>query len=106
MSRFTPAPWSYKRASQTYTTILDIEGDGRLIAFTAANNEASAANARLIAAAPRLYAALGEYMACVAFATNPACANADVITLVEIQDRMTAAREEAEAALAEARGDQ
>jgi hypothetical protein len=58
------------------------------------------ADANLIAAAPDLYEALKEYMECVALATNPAMQQADVLTLAEFSERMTAARDGAEAALA------
>lgn len=47
-----------------------------------------------------LYRALDEYTKCVAIATDPAMQQADVITLVEVQDRMIAAREAAVATLA------
>ena len=51
-------------------------------------------------AARALQAALKEYLACVYLATHPANAQADVITLAEIQKRLTGARDAAEAALA------
>jgi hypothetical protein len=52
---FTPGPWRLKSASTAHRNILDIEGDGRLLAFTAATCDQSEANARLIAEAPELY---------------------------------------------------
>lgn len=64
------------------------------------------ANARLIAAAPDLVEALEGYMDCVAFAANPSLANADVLTLKEASDRMSAARDRARAALSRARGEE
>jgi hypothetical protein len=51
---YTPGPWGFKRASSTSKNILDIEGGGKLLAFTAATCDESAANARLITAAPDL----------------------------------------------------
>lgn len=51
-----------------------------------------------------LYDALAEYMECVAVASDPAMRQADVITLAELSERMTTARDAASAALAKARG--
>ncbi len=111
-TRFTPGPW-HTRGGMIFhdgaagAIGLKLGSPWREEAWCDDDaDEETLANAHLIAAAPSLYAALEEYMACVALTTRPEMQSADVITLHEVAQRLDAARKAAEAALALARSDQ
>lgn len=62
VARFTPGPWWYQEQSDAYTHIVRA-GERRFITQLSQDRSGTAeANARLIAAAPELYAALLEMM--------------------------------------------
>jgi len=101
--QFTPGPWALQYHGELNGGAIKMLWTANQRVSLCVENEA---DAKLIAASPELFEALDEYMKCVAVASDPAMRQADVITLAEVQDRMVAARDAAEAALAKARGDQ
>ena len=97
--QFTPGPWRAKKASQSSPNILDIEGDGNLLAFTSASCDQSPANARLIAAAPEMFEALGDILSAAEQINDATYGDED-------WDELRKARSRSRAALAKARGEQ
>jgi hypothetical protein len=90
-TRFTPGPWALWGAADPSQIIASADG---FVAQTVGRNDA--ANAALIAAAPRLYAALERF---------ERFAEGRIAELGELSEEMQSVLDEARVALKQARGE-